>query len=217
MSSHNWEHSRTPDHQDQLPVRIPYQHLSAIAVIDWHDYNGEPLARFYARHGHPHVVIPTVAEYLVTCRQQESDPEPDEFETFAQILALRMDETGTSRRDLPNSTRYYYRLVAHCDFATQPADPLHWHDPQRGLQVIAQRRTDGDHRSGSGDRTPWLTVRTLTTLSAVLADAADQLRRLAAIQPSSSEEASRTLLKHADLIVQSACFTELARTLGPRR
>ncbi|MBC3842079.1 hypothetical protein GXW82_23420 [Streptacidiphilus sp. 4-A2] len=60
-------------------------------------------------------------------------------------------------------------------------------------------------------------MRTLTTLSAVLADAADQLRRLAGVRPSSSEEVSRTLLKHADLIVQAASFSELSRTLGPRR
>ena len=72
MSESSWGPRPFPG---ELPARIPFQHLPAVAVIDWHDYNGEPLARFYARHGHPHVVIPTVAEYL-TATSPRSWPTP---------------------------------------------------------------------------------------------------------------------------------------------
>jgi hypothetical protein len=218
MSSHSWEHSRASgfEHRDDLPVRIPYRHLPAQAVIDWHDYNGEPLARLHTQLGHPHIVIPTIAEYLVVCHGQQQEPDPAEFVTFAEILAPHLDSGGTSRQDLPRTT-FYYRLVRHADFTTQPADPFRWNEPQRAVQLIAQRRTDGFQLSGSGAPTPWLTIRTLTTLSAVLSDAAEQLRRLAQVRPVITDDTDGPLLERAELIVQASAFRELARKLGPRR
>ena len=212
MSESSWGPRPFPG---ELPARIPFQHLPAVAVIDWHDYNGEPIARQHTRLGHPHIVIPTIAEYLMTCRESEADPDPIDFMTFAEILAVSLDDAGTNRQNLASGTTYYYRLVKSCDFTTQPADPFRWQEPQRGLQLIAQRHTDGFHRSGSGAPTPWRTVLTTSTLSTLLTAAANQLRRLAQVRPSIEADTDGALLNRADLIVQATCFTELARTLGP--
>lgn len=195
------------------PSRPDHRVARSRAVIGWHDYDGRHLARLRTVLTRPQYFVPALADYLTSCSARRTAPS---LEDFCEHARRRGHPIDFQRCDTPldPAVAYHYRVAAFCDFAARPADPTAWHEPLRGLQLVACRRVPAAVPQPAGEAAVWRPLLATTRTSGLYMAAATLLYRRACAHRASGRFADPAAV--AELITCAAAFVTLARQVERR-